>query len=103
MADGPRFPRYSLGLSIDAACIVRAKAVDGVSVSQDELAHFLGYKSKANGAYITRLAAMRHFGLMDGRGQALRLTQRAIDILEPDLPVTADAARLDAFFDIDLF
>ena len=103
MADGPRYPRYDLAASIDAARIVRAKSTDGMNVSQDELSQFLGYKSKANGAYITRLAALRHFGLLEGRGQELRLTTRAIDILEPDFPATADAARLGAFFDIELF
>ena len=103
MAEGPRYPRYDLAASIDAAKIVRHNSPDAWSVSQDELAQWLGYKSKANGAYITRLAAMRHFGLIEGRGQSLRLTQRAVDILEPDLPATADSARLAAFFDIEFF
>lgn len=98
-----RFPKYDLGSAIEAARTVRARSADGRSVSPDELAVFLGYKSTANGAYMNRVAALKLYGLLEGRGNELRLTDRALMILEPDLPVNAERARLEAFFDVPLF
>jgi hypothetical protein len=103
VVEAPRFPKYDLKASIEGAQNVRAKSADGATASQDELAVFLGYTSRNSGAYLTRLSALRQFGLVGGRGAVLHLTERAIAILEPDLPATGDQAKLDAFFDVPLF
>ncbi len=98
-----QYPRYDLRSVIDAARVIRSKSQDGRSANSDELATFLGYRSKVNGAYLTRVAAMKMFGLLEGRGDDLRLTDRALAILEPDLATTADQAKLDAFFSVPLY
>lgn len=95
-----RFTSYDLDTSIEVA---RALDELGGKASSDALAHKLGYKSKNNGAFLTRIANARLFGLVDGVASALSPSGRAINIIRPDYPETERRARLDAFEDVPLF
>ena len=101
MADA-RFPRYPLDAAIEVARQIHERGAGGVA-SNDELAIFLGYKSKSNGAYLYRVSAARLFGLIDGQGQTLRITPLALDIIRPAFPESAQNARLHAFENVPLF
>ncbi|CAN5701368.1 hypothetical protein BH24CHL5_BH24CHL5_03080 [soil metagenome] len=97
-----RSPAYDLDQSLEVA----RKIVDrgaGATLSQPELAAFLNYKSVNNGAFITRVASARHFGLIDGIKNAYRATPLAEAIIHPDYPETAAQARLEAFRNVPLY
>lgn len=87
------------------SCIEVAKAVHdgGGQLSAAGLAEKLGYKSHNNGSFNTRLANARLFGLLDGPSSAIRPSDRAMAILHPDYPATAEGARLEAFDAVPLY
>jgi len=95
-----RYPRYDLASSIEVA---RTLQQHGGTASQHELATYLAYKSAKNGAFLTRLAAARIFGLVEGSPSTVGLTPRAHTILQPDYPSTEVRARLEAFLSVPLF
>lgn len=97
-----RYPQYDLSQSIDVARRITDRG-SGATLSMPEMAAFLGYKGTNNGAFITRMASARLFGLIDGPATANAATARAVAILHPDYPETADRARLDAFRAVPLF
>jgi hypothetical protein len=101
LAVSHRFPRYDLESSLEVARKTRDKG--GGEASSDELASWLEYKSKNNGAYLSRVAAAKMYGFIDGSATLLRSTQRALDILEPDYPETRQRAKLAAFEAVPLF
>lgn len=101
MSQPYRYLRYDLESSIEVARAIHDRG--GGQVSSDQLAEFLNYKSKNNGAFLSRVAAARLFGLVDGTTNSLRPTPRAISILAPDFPERAARARLEAFESIPLF
>lgn len=93
-AQTTKYANYDLNSCIEVAQVLDAA---GGLASADELAVRLGYKSKNNGAFLSRLASTRLYGLMDGQSDQLRPSALAISILRPDYPETAARARLDAF------
>jgi hypothetical protein len=102
MAPPPfRFTSYDLDSSIEVARVLLERG-NGVA-SADELAVFLGYSKAKNGAFLTRLANARLFGLVEGPSNQLRPTTRAVRLLRPDYPANADRARLEAFEEVPLF
>lgn len=102
MAPPPyRFTSYDLASSVEVARALKDRPSGGASA--DELAVFLGYSKAKNGAFLTRLANARLFGLVEGPSSALRPTERALRILLPDYPATAEKARLEAFEDVPLY
>jgi hypothetical protein len=96
-----RFTTYDLDGSLEVARVLKERG-NGLA-SADELAIWLGYSKAKNGAFLARLANARLFGLVDGQSSELRLTQRALDILQPDYPTTAARARLEAFEQVPLY
>lgn len=98
----PAFPftSYDLDSSIEVPKAIRA---NGGVASAAELAFRLGYKSANNGAFLTRVANARRFALVEGPSSALRATQLALSIVQPDYPATADRARLEAFESVPLY
>jgi hypothetical protein len=94
-----KYAAYDLESSIEVA---RTLEQHGGSGSADELASWLGYKSKNNGAFLSRIASARLFGLVDGRSERLSPSALAISILRPDYPETAARARLTAFDNVPL-
>ena len=96
-----RFPVYDLNSALVVA--ERLQQRGGGTASTASLAEFLGYKSTNNGAFISRAAAARMFGLISGQGAAISVTDRALAILQPDYAATAERARLEAFDSVDLY
>lgn len=94
-----RFAAYDL-----ESCVQMAKAVHagGGVLTVDQLADRLGYKSSNNGAFNTRLANARLFGLVDGSSE-LRPSERALRIMFPDFKAAGTQARIDAFEAVPLF
>lgn len=95
-----RYPRYDLDSSLEVAHVLHEK---GGRASSDELAAYLGYKSKENGAFLSRVAAARMFGLIDGGGGTFTVTQRAREILFPDFDSTRQRRLIEAFEAVPLF
>jgi len=97
-----RFVSYDLDSSVEVAEKLWANKNDG-SATADELAALLGYKSKSNGAFLTRLANARAFGLLDGPSAALRVSPLARRILHPVYPADKKRALIEAFELVPLF
>jgi hypothetical protein len=97
-----RYPSYDLDAAIEVARQIHERGTGDVA-SAKELAEFLGYKSIENGAFLNRVASARLFGLVEGPSPAIKVTARALDILAPDYPDSADRARLAAFDAVPLF
>ena len=91
--------RYDLAAAVEVARLVDSA---GGAVAGDVLAPALGYSGTNNGAYLTRVANARLFGLVTGRGSRFELTGRGQKILAGDGP-DALAARRDAFLAVPLF
>jgi hypothetical protein len=75
----------------------------GLEAPIDALAHWLGYKSADNGAFIARIVAARLFGLIEGPPKAVRPTPRAQTIIRPDYETSAIRAKLEAFEAVPLY
>jgi hypothetical protein len=95
-----RSVRYDLAAAIEVARLADSA---GGTIAPDILAPALGYSGTNNGAYLSRVASARLFGVVTGRGSRLELTERGRRILlggsEPD----ASAARREAFLAVPLF
>jgi hypothetical protein len=91
--------RYDLAAAEEVARLVDSA---GGAIAGDLLAPALGYSSPNNGAYLTRVANARLFGLVTGRSSRFELTARGRGILagvEPDV----SAFRDEAFLAVPLF
>jgi hypothetical protein len=97
-----RFVSYDLDSSIEVATVLWANKGDGPA-SNNELAQLLDYSSANNGAFLTRLANARLFGMLEGPTTALRVSGLARRILHPEYPDDERAARLEAFERVPLF
>ena len=71
------------------------------ATKNDALAQLLGFKSSNNGAYWSRLTALKTYGLLEGRGDA-RVSQLGKDITYGTEDVKGQAA-LKAFQNISLW
>jgi hypothetical protein len=94
-----RSVRYDLAASLEVARLADSA---GGSIAPDLLAPALGYSGTNNGAYLSRVASARLFGVVTGRGGRLELTERGRQILagvEPE----ASRSRRDAFLAVPLF
>ncbi len=94
-----RSVRYDLSAAVEVARLVDSA---GGAVAGDILAPALGYSGTNNGAYLTRVANARLFGLVAGRGSRFEVTERGRTILSGDGP-GAITARREAFFSVPLF
>lgn len=102
MVEKLRYPQYDLDSAVDAARALQAK---GGMASAPELATFLGYKGHNNGAYLSRVAAARMFGLMEGQGKGspIKVTDLALRILHPESVDDGVQDRISAFLEPPLF
>lgn len=97
-----RYPVYDLADSVEVARAIRERG--GGLADQPHLASLLNYNSTRSGAFITRLAAARRFGLVANQGQHIVPTALAMRILAPEHPGADDVqARLDAFMNVLLY
>jgi hypothetical protein len=98
-------PAYRL-VSYDLnGCLAIARILDdlGGVGNADQVAHHLGYSGTKNGAFLTKMANARHFGLIEGSSSKLRPSPLALQILRPEYPMTEARARLTAFETVGLF
>lgn len=95
------YPYYDLDQSIEVAQAVRGKG--GGHCTKDQLADFLGYSTVKSGAYLTRIAAAKQFGLVNIEKDQISITERANTILAPILPEDSKNARIAAFLNVPLF
>ena len=94
-----RSVRYDLVAAIEVARLADSA---GGSIGPDLLAPALGYRGTNSGAYLSRVASARLFGVVEGRGSRLQLTDRGHLILAGD-EREASRARRDAFLAVPLF
>jgi hypothetical protein len=97
-----RFTSYDLDFSIRAAKAIWDARGDS-PISADEFAVLLGYTSRNNGAFLTRLGNVKLFGLVEGPSTSLRVTELTRRILLADYPATAEAAKIEAFENVPLY
>jgi hypothetical protein len=97
---GTSFPGFALASSVEA---VRLLQVHGGQATADHFASHLGYKGTNNGAYLTRVAAARGFGILTKTGQIFVATALGQRILHPVYPHDQQAALVEAFLSADLF
>lgn len=97
----PNYPQHGLSPSIDFARVIYAKEKMGEAPGE-VIAHDLGHES-LNGAARVKIASMRQYGLLDGRGDKLRLTDRAFQILESPHPDEVLQATTEAAYSPSLF
>lgn len=98
---GIPYPYYNLDLSIDVARMIQEKG--GGECSSAHLASFLSYKSARSGTYLTRLSSAKIFGLVEGRGDSLRPTERALSIINPVMPDDRRRENINAFLGVPLY
>jgi hypothetical protein len=90
---------YHLEASIDLARMVEQA---GGQTDMEAVASVLSYSGVRNGAFLTRLANARLFGLVAGRSGQVTLLDRGRRCLSSD-PVEARAARREACLAVPLF
>lgn len=95
------YPYYDLDQSIEVAQAVHGKG--GGHCTKDQLADFLGYTTIKSGAYLTRIAAAKLFGLINIEKDQISVTERANTILAPVLPEESTSAKVGAFLSVPLF
>jgi hypothetical protein len=100
MADKFRAPAYDLASCVDVAQTIYAK---GGTASSAELATYLGYKSVKNGAFASRVAATRLFGLIEGPSNAYVLTELGLRVLAPETDAAGVEDRVTAFLNVPLY
>jgi hypothetical protein len=90
---------YHLEASVDLARMVEQA---GGHTDMEALASLLSYSGVRNGAFLTRLANARLFGLVAGRSGQVTLLDRGRRCLSSD-PAEARAARVEACLAVPLF
>jgi hypothetical protein len=90
---------YHLEASVNLARMVEQA---GGHTDMEALASVLSYSGVRNGAFLTRLANARLFGLVAGRSGQVTLLDRGRRCLSPD-PAEARGARVEAFLAVPLF
>lgn len=95
------FPYFSLDRSIEVARVIHERA--GGRCDRAQLASLLGYSGVKNGGFLTRLSAAKMFGLVEVAGESVALTDRAKKVISPVRDSDAARAKLDSFFEVELF
>jgi hypothetical protein len=91
---------YDLDESIDVAR--KLADLGGNGSSSNDLAQALGYTGANNGAFLTRLANARLFGVVTGHSSRLAPSERGTRALSENRSV-AGRARIEAFLAVPLF
>ena len=94
-----RSVRYDLDAALDVARLIDSA---GGPLASDILAPALGYSGTNNGAYLSRIASARLFGLVDRKGTRFEVTERGRCILSGSEP-SASSSRREAFLAVPLF
>ncbi len=94
-----RFPDIALSDAIKVAELVIRQFRGAITTSG--LAEALGMAERGGG-FLHKMAAMRDYGLMEGRGE-LRTTALAESIVLPDISGESSKAAVEAFTRVELF
>jgi len=96
-----RSPIYDLSESVGVADAIHKKGGGVASLAQ--LAAFLSYKGVNNGAFLSRVASAKLFGLVEGKGAGLTISPLAQRVLMPTFPEQTEQALREAWLGIPLF
>lgn len=77
----PSYPQMNLGKALDLAAKLY-KGIHRASVGNREAQQIMGYAPKS-GSALAALSALKRFGLLEGRDPHIKLTELALQILEP--------------------
>lgn len=94
------FPSMPLN---DAANAMRKAGAYGYEHQVGALAQYMGHSTTNSGAFKAKLASLRDFGLVVGRGDVLSLSQLAQTIAHPDDTQAELDALQETFFKSDVF
>jgi len=97
----PNYPAFSLPVAIEKVAALYA-AQHRHPAPREIVATGMGYNS-LNGASATAISALHKYGLVEGRGDQLRVSDRAMRLLHPESPEERAEAIRDAAFDPPLF
>jgi hypothetical protein len=96
-----KFPGYDLATCVEVPRAIHAKG--GGAATPELLASYLGYKGTNNGAFISKVASARTFGLIAKQGNLYIATSLAHRILSPVYPHEAQQGLIDAFLNVELY
>lgn len=99
-AAGVGFPSMPLG---DAVSLIKKIASYGTTHTDAAVASFLGHSTANSGPFRSKIAAMRDYGLITGRGGDLTVTPLALEIVHPGLDADPQASLRAAFGKCKLF
>ncbi|MGE3066309.1 MAG: hypothetical protein AB7K67_12020 [Hyphomicrobiaceae bacterium] len=97
----PNYPSISLKEAIEKIAVLY-QAYQQHPATREVVAKGLGYNS-LNGASATVISALNKYGLLEGRGEDLRVSERALSILHPHTPAERIEALRDAALEPKLF
>lgn len=97
---GKSFPVLSLP---EAVKIIRDAGVYGNTHHIDALATYAGHSTANSGAFRSKVAALRDWGLIAGNGEAVSLTDSAIQLANPVDQTTTIKVLRDVFKSSELF
>lgn len=97
----PNYPAVSLKDAVEKLRTLVAE-IGQSTTTRDVVAKAMGY-SGLSGASATTISAMNKYGLLEGRGDDVRVTDRAMAIVRPLSDAERDAALRDAALEPPLF
>jgi hypothetical protein len=87
----------------DAVALVKTIANYGTTHTDAAVASFLGHSTAKSGPFRSKVAALREYGLLAGRGGELTVTELALEIVHPGLDADPVASLRAAFLRCKLF
>ena len=99
-ARGTGFPSMPLS---DAVILIKKVASYGNTHTNAAVASFLGHQTPNSGPYRTKVAALKDYGLLAGRGDELTVTALGSEITHPGLDADPKASLARAFRSCKLF
>ncbi len=97
---GASFPSMSLS---DAVAMIKKIASYGTTHTNAAVASFLGHSTANSGPYRSKIAALKDYGFLNGRGDDLNVTPLALEITHPGLDANIQASMRAAFLKCTLF
>jgi hypothetical protein len=101
MARSPSYPSISLEKAISLTEMIYEGA-QRAQIAAETAFQLMGFKGKS-GSSLSALAAVKHFGLVEGRGESLQVTDLAMRILNPLDDAEKRQAVREAGLSPDLF
>lgn len=99
-ARGTGFPAMPLS---DAVVLIKKVASYGTTHTNAAVASFLGHQTPNSGPYRSKVAALKDYGLLAGRGDELTVTALGLEITHPGLDADPKASLSKAFRSCKLF